>query len=187
MAFRQLFSSVDASRNAAAESSLEAVVIIGEQIVGRVQGLRRNGRTNNRPVQEIGTDRVIEFVAGIKNFQGTLQTIAIQYGDLVKRLASFTGTQIDPRSKAAMLTNFPEFEISVFRRGVPNYGSPTLYADTGTAQNLVGTGELVFTQYGCSIDSFESAMNVNDSLIMESVSYSYIDEATKAVRARKAA
>ncbi|GEM_PF-4973653 len=175
MAFRQTYSRVSNEPESRVESALEAIISIESVRVGRCQGLRINGRTNNRPVNEIGSDRAIEFVAGMKGFQGTLQSMAIVYGDLVKRIASASGGSIDPDSYASTLSNIPEFSISVFRRGTPSYGSPTAYASPTGSQELAGGGKLVKTLVGCSIDSFESGINANDSLIMESVSFSFID------------
>lgn len=176
MAFRQTYSRVDNSPESQAESSLEAVVVINSIRVGRVQGLRRSGQAQPRPVQEMGSDRVIEFVPGIKTFQGTLQSITITYGDLIKRLSAMVGGQIDSNSKAATITNFPEFDIALMRRGLPSYGSPSQYAAPGGSQDLAGTGKLITTLVGCVIETFEQSFNANESLIMESVSFRYIDE-----------
>lgn len=178
MVFRQTYSRIDNSPEAASESSLEMVIIIAGQRMGRAQGLRRTGRTNIRPVNELGSDRPVELMQGIKAFQGTLQSVSIKYGDLSRRLASLSGGVIDPDSKAATLTNMPEFNIQVMRRGLPQYATPQLYAAPGSSQQLAGTGKLVTTLIGCAIESFEVAYNVNDVVIMESVSLQYIDEIT---------
>jgi hypothetical protein len=177
MPFRLQYSRIENSEEAAVESTLEAAVVINGIRVGRVQGLRHSGQANIRPVQEIGTDRVIEFVPGIKNYQGSLQSITIQYGDLVKRLASLTGAPIDSQSYATMLTNFPEFDIAVMRRGAVSYQSPDLYATIAGTENLAGQGTLIKVLQGCAIESFEQSFNANESLIMESVSFRFIDVA----------
>ncbi len=177
MPFRQQFSRIENSEQAAVESTLEAAVVINGMRVGRVQGLRYSGQANIRPVQEIGTDRVIEFVPGIKNYQGTLQSITIQYGDLVKRLASLAGAPIDSQSYASLLTGFPDFDIAIMRRGNTNYTSPALYAPIAGSENLAGQGTLIKVLQGCAIESFEQSFNANESLIMESVSFRFIDVA----------
>jgi hypothetical protein len=176
MSYRTTYSRVDNAPESRAESTLEMVLKMNGVPMGRIQGLRRSGQAAPRPVQELGSDRNVEFVSGIKNFQGTLQSITIVYGDLVKRLVSLSGGVIDETSKSAMLSNMPEFDISVMRRGTPNYGSPTLYAPSGSAQTLAGGGTVLTTIIGCVIDTFEQGINVNETLIMESVSIRYIDE-----------
>lgn len=180
MAYRQTYSRIENSAEAQAESTLEAVVVINGQRMGRVQGLRRSGQAAPRPVQEMGSDRVIEHVPGIKVFQGTLQSITIVYGDLVRRLASVAGGQIDANSKAATLSNMPDFNIALMRRGAPDYSSPELYAGASGEQNLAGTGKLITTLIGVVIESFEQGLSVNETLIMESVSFRYIDEVNEA-------
>lgn len=175
MPFRRTYSNVDSSEQSQALSSLEAVVIIGGQRMGRIQGLRHSGQAQPRPVNEIGSDKSVEFVPGIKQYSGTIQSITIAYGDLVRRIASLTGGQIDPDSYAATLSNLPEFDIQCFQRGTPQYNNPELYAAPSQPQNLVGSGQLIKTFMGCVIESFEGSLNVNESLVMESVSFRFID------------
>lgn len=176
MAFRQTYSRIENSEQSRVESTLEAVITINGQRMGRAQGVRSSGQANARPVQELGSDRNIEFVSGIKRFQGTIQSMTIVYGDLVRRLASMGGGTIDPDSKAATITNMPEFDVAIIRRGVPSYSNPQLYAAPGSYQDLAGQGQVIKTLIGCVIESFEQGFNVNESLIMESVSIQYIDE-----------
>ena len=111
MAFRQTYSRLDNASEAQAVSSLEMVIVVGGQRVGRCQGLRYSGQAAPRPVTEVGSDRRVEFVPGVKAFQGTLQSIAIKYGPLAKRIASMAGGLIDADSYAATLSNMPEFDI----------------------------------------------------------------------------
>jgi hypothetical protein len=176
MAFRTTFSRFENTDFAKAETSLEAIVTINNLKMGRVQGLRRSLQAQPKPVTEVGSDRAVEYVPGIKMFQGTLQSMTIRYGDLVRRLASMSGGQIDLDSKAATISNMPEFDIITFRRKTPTYGGADLYNLGGATQDLAGAGRPQYTLLGCIIDNFESAINVNDSLIMESVSIKYIDE-----------
>jgi hypothetical protein len=180
MTFRVSYSRLDNDPASQALSSLEIVLRINNIPVGRAQGLRRSGQAAPRPVNEMGSDRVVEFVPGIKTFQGTLQSITLKYGDLMKRLASAAGGEIDAQSKAATLSNMPEFDISVLDRGNPNFTSPSLYAPAGSGQNLAGTGKLIVTLIGCVVESFEQSFNVNEALVMESVSFRYIDEVVEA-------
>lgn len=174
-AFRRSYSRITNEPESQAVSSLEMVVVINNQRVGRVQGLRYSGQAQPRPVTEVGTDRTVEFVPGIKNFQGSIQSMTIQYGDIVKRLASMSGAVIDPDSYAATLSNFPEFDIQIFNRGNPDFASPELYAPTGSSQELAGAGRLDRTLIGCVIETFDSNLNANEALIMESVSFKFID------------
>jgi hypothetical protein len=176
MVFRQTYSHIDNTDFAKAESTLEAVLVINNLRMGRVQGIRRSMQAQPRPVTEMGTDRGVEYVPGIKMFQGSLQTVTIRYGNLVRRLASMSGGLIDGDSKAATISNMPEFDIVVVRRKVPQFGAPEMYNVGSTQQDLAGGGKPILTLVGCVIENFEQALNVNDSLIMESVSIKYIDE-----------
>ena len=176
MPFRTTYSRLTNAPEARAETTLEAVVVINGLKMGRVQGLRKSGQAGPRNVDELGSDRSVEFVPGIKRFNGSLQSITIRYGDLVKRLASMAGGVIDADSKAATLSNCPEFDIAILRRGTPEYTNPTLYAETGGYQDLVATGGVVSVLQGCIIASFEQGFNVQDAIIMESATFQYIDE-----------
>jgi hypothetical protein len=151
------------------------LVVINGMRVGRLQGLRYSAQGSPRPVTEVGTDRNVEFVPGIKQFQGSIQTIMLRYGPIIKRLASMSGAVIDPDSVAATLSNFPEFNIEVYDRGNPDYNSPALYAPTGNSQDLTGSGKLAETLIGCVIETFDKNLNANEALIMESVSFKFID------------
>jgi len=182
MAFRTTFSRFDNSADTRAVSSLEIVLAINGVRVARCQGVTHNGRTNNRPVQELGTDRVVEFVPGIKNFSGTIRSITIQYGDITQRLASAAGTPIDAMSRAAMLSNFPDFSIEVYKRGSVDFSnsSPTAFATPDSSQDLAGRGALMQQFVGCSLTNYDQQYNVNDALIMESVSFEFVDLAIAA-------
>lgn len=180
MAFRTTYSRLDNAPEAQAVSSLEIVLRINNIPIGRAQGLRRSGQAAPRPVNELGTDRVVEYVPGVKTFQGSLQSLTLKYGSLVKRLASATGTPIDPDSMAATLSNFPEFDITVLDRGNPDYTSPQLYAPAQDAGNLAGSGKMLITLIGCVIESFDQNFSNSEALVMESVSFKYIDEVTEA-------
>ena len=175
MSFRQTYSRFDNDPLSQAESSLEMVIMINNLRMGRIQGLRYSGNAAPRPVTEIGTDRRVEFVPGIKTYQGSIQAITITYGDLLKRISSVTGTPVDPASKAATLSNFPEFDIVITRRGLPSYNNPALYAPPQSEQPLAGSGGMSKTLVGCVITSFEGSINVNEALLMESVSFEFID------------
>lgn len=175
MAFRQTYSRLDNAPESQAVSSLEIVAVINNLRIGRLQGLRYSGQAGPRPVTEIGTDRTVEFVPGLKSYQGTVQSITIKYGDLVKRLVSMAGGIIDPDSHAAMLSNMPEFDIQILDRGNPNYQSPLLYAPSSDTQNLAGSGKLIKTLMGCVIETFDQSFNSNEALVMESVSLKFVD------------
>lgn len=176
MAFRTTYSRIENSEESRAVSTNEAIVTINGLKVGRCQGLRTSLQANSRPIQEMGSDRNVEFVPGIKRFQGTLQSITIQYGNLVQRLASMAGGSIDPDSIAAIISNMPEFDISIVQRGAPSFTAPQLYSPPGGFQDLAGAGQVIKTLIGCVISSAEQPFNVNEPLIMESVSFEYIDE-----------
>lgn len=176
MAYRSTFSRFDNTDFAKAESSLEAIMTINNLKVARVQGIRRSMQAQTKPVVEQGSDRAVEYLTGIKMFQGSIQVVAIRYGDLVRRLASVAGGLSDADSKAATISNMPEFDIVTFRRKSPTYGGAELYNLGSSTQDLAGAGRPMYTLSGCIIDNFESAINVNDVLIMESVSIKYIDE-----------
>lgn len=176
MPFRETFSRLTNAPEARAETTLEAVVVINGLKMGRVQGLRKSLQAGPRPVDELGSDISVEIVPGIKKYNGSLQSITIRYGDLVKRLASMAGGVIDTNSKAATLSNMPEFDIAILRRGTPTFGSPQLYAPTGGSQDLVGSGGVVSVLVGCVIATAEQTYGVQDALVMESCTFQYIDE-----------
>lgn len=175
MAFREMFSRIDNDSQAQATSSLEMVIAIGGQRLGRCQGLRYNYRGNPRPVTELGSDRTVEFLPGLKNFQGSLQMILVKYGPAIKRLGSMAGAVNDPDSLAATLTNFPEFNIEIYDRGNPDFNSPQLYAPVGSTQQLAGAGQLVQVLMGCVIESGDFNLNASETMVMESVSFQFID------------
>jgi hypothetical protein len=177
MGFRKTYSRAENSSQARAESSLEAAILINGKRMGRIQGVRGGVQAGNRPVLEIGSDRTVEIVPGIKAYQGSAQSITIMYGDLVKRLASIAGGRIDAASKAAILTNMPDFDIVIMRRGSPGYNQPQLYSGASPSQQLSGTGGIVRTFLGCSITSADVTYGVQDPLLMESVAFMYVDEA----------
>ncbi len=180
MAFRTTYSRLDNSPESQALSSLEIVLKINNIPIGRAQGLRRSGQAAPRPVNEMGSDRVVEFCPGIKTYSGSLQSLTLKYGDLIKRLGSAAGAALDSQSKAASLSNFPEFDISVLDRGNPDYQSPQLYAPSSSTASLAGSGKLIVTLIGCVIESFEQSFNVNEALVMESINFKYIDELAEA-------
>lgn len=175
MAFRTTYSRVSNEPAFRLESSLDMAIVIAGQRVGRIQGFSSSGQPSPRPAIEIGSDRVVEFIQGIKMYQGRIQSMTLRYGDLVKRLASLSGGVIDGRSQAATLTNMPEFDIALFRRGNAGEPAPQLLAPNSASQDLSGSGGLVKMFIGCVIDSFDQAINAQDSMIMENVSVKYVD------------
>lgn len=175
MAFRQTYSRVENSDQARAEFSLDMALIINGFRFGRIQGLSTSMQGNIRPVQELGSDRAVEMVPGIKQYQGRIQSIMLQYGSLIKRLASVAGAVIDGTSEAATLTNFPEFDIVIARRGSAGQPAPTLYQQSQGPLDLAGTGDVIATCLGCAIESYERSLNAQETLIMENVSIRFCD------------
>lgn len=175
--FRHTYSRIENSAASRAESSLEAVLFIGGFPMGRIQGLRHSIQSGNRPVVELGSDRAVEIVPGIKMGQGSAQSITVRYGDLVRRIASVAGGRIDATSRAATLSNMPEFDIVVMRRGAPGYFTPEKYAPSRPPERpLAGQGGLVTALIGCSITSAEKTISSQEAVVMEAVSFMYIDE-----------
>ncbi len=175
MAFRKTYSNVDNAPQARAESGLEAVVIINGIKLGRIQGLRWNYNSGIAPVTEIGTDHPVEFVPGMKAYQGTMQSITLRYGNLVQRIASAIGTPIDPDSMSAILSNFPEFDIHIMSRGQAQLNTPQAYAPASPPQALAGAGNVMGVLKGVAIASAEQGINAGQALLMESVSFQAID------------
>ncbi|MBT9316293.1 hypothetical protein [Leptothoe spongobia] len=175
MAFRQTYSRVENSAQTRIEHSLDMAIIINGFRMGRIQGFSASGQASPRPVTEIGSDRAVEHVPGIKMFQARIQSMSLRYGTLPKRLASVAGGVIDQRSLSSTLTNMPEFDIGVFRRGSAGAPAPQLYAPAQQPANLSGTGGLVELYQGCIIDTFERSISAQEATIMENVSIRYID------------
>ena len=175
MAFRQTYSRVENSAQSRIEHSLDMAIIINNFRVGRIQGFSASGQSSPRPVIELGSDRVVEFVPGIKMFQARIQSMSLRYGSMPKRLASLAGGVIDQRSLAATMTNMPEFDIGVFRRGNAGAPAPQRYAPPRQSVDLAGSGGLVELYRGCIIDTFERSMSAQESAIMENVSIRYVD------------
>jgi hypothetical protein len=175
MAFRQTYSRVENSEQARADFSLDMALIINGFRFGRVQGISHSMQASPRRVTELGSDRAVEIVPGIKQYQGRIQSLALQYGALPKRLASVIGAVIDASSEAATLTNFPEFDIVIARRGSAGQPAPTLNAPAQGPLDLAGTGGVIMTMIGCAIESYERSINANETLIMESCSIQFID------------
>lgn len=176
MAFRPTMSRLINDEQSVVESSLEAVVTINGFPVGRATGVRGSIQTGARAVNELGSDRGVEIIQGIKGYQGTLQSVTIRYGDTVKRLASMAGGKIDAMSKAATLSNMPPFDLVISRRGTPGFNTPQLYADPEASQKLSGTGDVIKTFMNCVISSAEQNFNSDQAMIMESVQFIYLDE-----------
>ncbi|NER79651.1 MAG: hypothetical protein F6K42_08725, partial [Leptolyngbya sp. SIO1D8] len=78
-------------------------------------------------------------------------------------------------SEAATLTNFPDFDIVVARRGSAGQPAPSRYAGSQGPLDLAGTGGIVKVFIGCAIDGYESSINANETLIMESVQIKFCD------------
>lgn len=175
MVFRKTYSTVDNNANARAELSQEMVIMIGNIPQGRIQGLRWNFNTGVGTVDEIGTDHVVEFVPGKKSYQGTMQSVIVKYGSLIQRIASSAGAPIDGSSMSATLLNLPEFDIHIMRRGQAQLGTPQAYAPTSPSQKLAGAGKAMYILQGCVIASGEASINANQALMMESVSFQFID------------
>lgn len=175
MAFRQTYSRVENSPLARAEFSLDIAIVINGLRLGRIQSISISAQTQARPAIEIGSDRAVEFVPGIKQYQGRISSMMLKYGDLMKRLASVSGGIIDSTSRAATITNLPEFDIVLGRRGSAGLGVPQLYAAAQGPQDLSGAGGILGTIYGVVINSHEANFTAQDTLVMENVSFSAID------------
>lgn len=176
MAFRRTYSRVENNVQARAEFSLDIAIIVNGLRMGRIQSLSISTQTQARPAIEIGSDRAVEFVPGIKQYQGRISSMLLRYGDLAKRLASAAGGSIDRTSRAATLTNMPEFDIVIARRGAAVGGIPQLYNIGGGPQALAGGGGVLGTIYGCVLMSYETNITAQDTLIMENVSFSAVDQ-----------
>jgi hypothetical protein len=144
--------------------------------LGRIQSLSISAQTQARPAIEIGSDRAVEFVPGIKQYQGRISSMMLKYGDLAKRIASVSGGIIDQTSRAATITNMPNFDIVIARRGSAGVGVPQLYAATQGPADLSGGGGVIGTIYGCVLNSWECNITAQDTLIMENVSFSAVDQ-----------
>lgn len=175
MAFRQTYSRVENAPEARAEFSLDMALVINGFRFGRIQGLSHSMQGSTRPATEIGSDRAVEIVPGIKMYTGRIQSMMLQYGDLVKRVASVTGAVIDQSSQAATLTNFPDFDIVIARRGTAGQPAPSRYQQSQGPLDLAGTGGVVGVLLGCAIDGYERSINANEALIMESVQIKFCD------------
>ena len=175
MAFRRQYSRVENSPQARAEFSLDMALVINGFRFGRIQGLSHSMQGSTRPAVEIGSDRAVEYIPGIKMYNGRIQSMVLQYGNLIKRMASVTGAFIDQTSEAATLTGFPEFDIVVARRGTAGQPAPTRYSQSQGPLDLAGTGGIVKVLQGCIIDSYETSINANETLLMESVQFKFID------------
>jgi hypothetical protein len=176
LAFRNTYSRVENSVFARAEFSLDIALVINGLRLGRIQSISISAQTQARPAIEIGSDRAVEFVPGIKQYQGRISSMMLKYGDLMKRLASVSGGIIDRTSRAATITNMPEFDIVIARRGSAGVGVPQLYAPAQGPADLSGGGGIIGTIFGCVINSYESNFTAQDTLIMENVSFSAIDQ-----------
>lgn len=175
MAFRKTYSNIDNAPQSKAELSLEMAIVINNIPQGRIQGLRANYNTGVGQVDEIGTDHVVEFVPGKKSYQGTIQSIILRYGSLMQRIASASGAPIDANSLSATISNLPEFDIHVMRRGQAQLNQPQAYAPFSPSQKLAGAGKLLYVLQGCVIASGEFSINSNQALMMESVSFQFVD------------
>lgn len=178
MAYRTTYSRVENSPQARAENSLDIAVIINGFRMGRIQSLSLSGQASPRPATELGSDRAIEYVPGIKMFSARCQSMTLRYGDLIKRLASLSGAYIDQDSIAATLTNFPEFDIVIARRGSAGEPAPSRYAPSLPTQDLSGSGGAIKILQGCVIETFDQNFQSQETLIMENVSIKYIDQTT---------
>lgn len=176
MAFRQTYSRVENSVLARAEFSLDIALVINGLRLGRIQSLSISCQTQARPAIEIGSDRAVEFVPGIKQYQGRISSMMLKYGDMAKRIAAVSGGIIDATSRAATITNLPEFDIVIARRGTPGYTVPQLYAAAQGPQNNSGSGGIIGTIYGCVLNSWEANITAQETLIMENVSFSAVDQ-----------
>lgn len=174
-AFRATYSRVENAPEARAEFALDMALVINGFRFGRIQGLSHSMQASTRPATEIGSDRAVEIVPGIKMYTGRIQSMVLQYGNLVKRLASVTGAVIDQTSEAATLTNFPDFDIVIARRGSAGQPAPTRYAGSQGPLDLAGTGGVVSVLLGCAIDGYEKSINASETLIMESVQIKFCD------------
>ena len=177
MPFRDPYSKVENQSRSRAESSVLTQIVINGFPLGRIQGLQGAGQAANQPMTELGTDRAVEFVPGIKIYNGSFSSATIRYGDMVKRLAAVTGTKLTASSKASILSDFPEFDIQVVRAGNPTYPDPALYPLLdGNTVNLSGAGDVIKEYIGCSITNFSQSFQSQQAMIMEQVSFQYIDE-----------
>lgn len=175
MAFRQTYSRVENSDQSRADFALDMALIINGFRFGRVQGVNWSMQASPRRAIELGSDRTVEIVPGIKQYQGRVQSMVLQYGSLIKRLAAVTGAVIDVTSEAATLTNFPDFDIVIARRGTAGQPAPTLNAPPQGPLDLAGTGGVIMTLLGCAIESYERSINAQETLIMESCSIQFCD------------
>jgi len=175
MTFRKTYSRLDNNPEAQAVSSMELAVMVNNLPVGRVQSVRWSLQASPRDVTEIGSDRVVEYVPGIKRYSGSIQSLTIKYGPLISRLSSMAGGTVDAESLAKTLSDMPEFDIQVIDRGNPDLTSPSLYAPSQDTGNLAGTGNLLYTLMGCVIESAEQGINASDALVMESASIKFVD------------
>ncbi len=176
MAFRRTYSRVENSVLARTEFSLDIALVINGLRLGRIQSLSISCQTQARPAIEIGSDRAVEFVPGIKQYQGRISSMLLKYGDMTKRIAAVAGGVIDATSRAATITNLPEFDIVIARRRSAGYASPQLYAPALGPQNYSGSGGVITTIYGCVINSCEMTINAQETLIMENLSFSSVDQ-----------
>lgn len=176
MAFTQTYSRVENSVLARAEFSLDIALVINGLRLGRIQSLSISCQTQARPAIEIGSDRAVEFVPGIKQYQGRISSMMLKYGDMVKRFASVSGGVIDATSRAATFSSMPEFDIVIARRGSPGFATPQLYAPAQGPQDNSGGGGVIGTIYGCVINSWEANITAQETLIMENVSFSAVDQ-----------
>lgn len=176
MAFRQTYSRVENSAQSRAQFSLDIAIVINGLRLGRIQSLSLSVQTQARPAIEIGSDRAVEIVPGIKQYQGRISSMMLMYGDLIKRFASTSGGIIDSTSRAATITNLPEFDIMLSRRGSAGTGVPQLYATPQGPQDLSGGGGIVGVIYGVAINSYEMNITAQDTLVMENVSFTAVDQ-----------
>lgn len=176
MPFRRSYSATENQPQSRAESAVLTQIVINGFALGRIQGVQGAGQAANQPMTELGTDRAVEFVPGIKMYNGSFSSATIRYGDMVKRLAAVAGTLLKASSKAAILSNFPEFDIQVVRAGNPSYPEPALYSELTDGANLSGGGDVIKTYVGCSITNFSQSLQSQQAMIMEQVSFQYIDE-----------
>ncbi|MBT9160463.1 MAG: hypothetical protein DDT26_01749 [Dehalococcoidia bacterium] len=176
MPFRRTYSAYQNEDQARAEASVLIIPTINNLRLGRAQGLRRSNSTGARPVSELGTPHDVEIVPGKQSYNGSLQSITIRYGDLTKRLASMAGGKIEKASKAHTIHHMPEFDLEIIRAAPPTYNNPELFADFSERQDLTGKGGLLTRLFGCCIVNYEQSFSINDALVMESVSFIYVNE-----------
>ena len=176
MPFRRTYSHAENNPQSRAESAILTQIVINGFALGRIQGVQSSGQAANQPITEIGSDRAVEIVPGVKMYNGSFSSATIRYGDMVKRLASVAGTLLSASSKAEMLSNFPEFDIQFVRQSNPNYPDPNLYNDLQDTDNRSGAGGVIKTLVGCAITNFSQSFQSQQALIMEQVSFQYLDE-----------